>query len=616
MQTLALPEAALDMPAPEGISSTAVADVKVEEIEESEDEEPAVDSCPAGSLANHDPPGAVAAAETQVPAPSAVAAAEASLLDEKMGEENAEELRRAQLHMRAEQKEKAEKAKEERKKAKEDKDEKKPSKASKAKAKPKGRPRKGNATEEEAANGPEDKPRKRKSTKKKGEKDEEKEPKSEAAEQPQPKKRARAATATTASRRREATRTENELDEEKVKKFLSLCRVYDQRPYDRFIDTLHKSEVHPKLTLVPYFTRPACGVKIKLPDGRDTQRIYMSGKYDTVAVNIQQCIYMADLLGQQDPDTFVEWCESEICLQKTMELERCAMAAKQLFFEEKQKEAKRVPSPGAAASPAMALDGDAMRCRLSAEDAALCLRGGADHGHMKGKGKHKGGSGGSGGPGYTMNKGKGPGKGAGRRPVPLTPRTVTTVPPRPKLMPTSVRHGGAWMQCFLWVPFQPGASPQSAPPGVMCPVAGHGGPGMPEAAGPSEGTVPTDPGLGSNAVPEGDGYGADGDAPEDGHADGHADGTAPGRGYVEGPTDDLRARGNERKLARQGAELENRHGKRSAHCFRHRQQQSLAEAIAGSANLVSSVPKHMILQWIIRVADKMTYYPQWIWPKW
>ena len=61
---------------------------------------------------------------------------------------------------------------------------------------------------------------------------------------------------------------------------------------------------------------------------------------------------------------------------------------------------------------------------------------------------------------------KGKGKGAhGRRPVPLGPRPQMppTVPPRPKLMPTTIRHGGAWMQCLLWVPVQPGASPQLPP---------------------------------------------------------------------------------------------------------------------------------------------------------
>lgn len=83
----------------------------------------------------------------------------------------------------------------------------------------------------------------------------------------------------------------------------------------------------------------------------------------------------------------------------------------------------------------------------------------ADYG--KGKGKH------------FMACGKG--KGKGRRPVPLVPcprppmpmPIPATIPPRPKLMPTSVRHGGAWMQCYLWVPFQPGASPQAPPTEVM-----------------------------------------------------------------------------------------------------------------------------------------------------
>ena len=123
---------------------------------------------------------------------------------------------------------------------------------------------------------------------------------------------------------------------EKVQKFLDLCRKYDGTSYNRSTDTLHKQEVHPKLVLVPYFTRPACGVKIKLADGTSTQKIYMSGKYDTVAVNIQQCIYLAKELGQQDPEAFVEWCASGDCLQRTVELERCAMAAKHRFFEEKK----------------------------------------------------------------------------------------------------------------------------------------------------------------------------------------------------------------------------------------------------------------------------------------
>ena len=73
---------------------------------------------------------------------------------------------------------------------------------------------------------------------------------------------------------------------------------------------------------------------------------------------------------------------------------------------------------------------------------------------------------------YMTSKGNKGGK--GKRPVPLGPGgrpmlpgpPPATIPPRPKLMPTSVRHGGAWMQCYLWVPFHPGASPNGPPPEV------------------------------------------------------------------------------------------------------------------------------------------------------
>ena len=268
--------------------------------------------------------------------PSAVAAAEASLTDEKLEEDNAEALRRAQLSMRTQQKEKAEKAKEEKKKSKEDNGQKtKTGSRPKAKAKPKGRPRKGPVEEEEA---PARKRRKRKSKRNlEAPQDEEHQDAPQAVEAEPPAKKPKKKRTRAASRGKPAACRENALDEEKVQKFLDLCRKYDATSYNRSTDTLHKHEVHPKLVLVPYFTRPACGVKIKLADGTVTQRIYMSGKYDTVAVNIQQCIYLAEELGQQDPEAFVEWCASADCLQRSVELERCAMAAKQRFFEEKQR---------------------------------------------------------------------------------------------------------------------------------------------------------------------------------------------------------------------------------------------------------------------------------------
>ena len=97
---------------------------------------------------------------------------------------------------------------------------------------------------------------------------------------------------------------------------------------------------------------------------------------------------------------------------------------------------------------------------------------------------------------------KGKGKGAhGRRPVPLGPRSQMppTVPPRPKLMPTSVRHGGAWMQCFLWVPFQPGASPAMPPPVSPC------GPPPPPPPQTSAPTTPAPTAAAEAGVPEGTG---------------------------------------------------------------------------------------------------------------
>ena len=100
---------------------------------------------------------------------------------------------------------------------------------------------------------------------------------------------------------------------------------------------------------------------------------------------------------------------------------------------------------------------------------------------------------------WHMPKGKG--KGTGRRPVPLGPRPMPpTVPPRPKLMPTSVRHGGAWMQCFLWVPFQPGASPTMPPP--VSPLGAPLPPPPPQTSAP---TTPAATPPAEAVVPEGTG---------------------------------------------------------------------------------------------------------------
>ena len=361
MQTLDLPDESMEWmkPAPSSTSGSSATTVKGF-VAEPPSSAPAVagaslmDEKKAPS-ANPPPQKAMRAAgaslmkknapSANLSAPSAVAAAEQSLTDEKLEEDNAEALRRAQLSMRAEQKEKAEKAKEEKKKNKEDKSEKTKACKPKRQAKPKGRPRKG-AVEEEGA--PARKTRKRKSKRNleavQDEEHQEAEQPVEAVEAEPAAKKPRKKRSRNASGCKPA---ENALDEEKVQRFLDLCRKYDGSSYDRSADTLHKKEIHPKLILVPYFTRPACGVKIKLADGTITQRIYMSGKYDTVAVNIQQCIYLAEELGQQDPEAFVEWCASADCLQRSVELERCAMAAKQRFFEEKRREANHWLRPSA-----------------------------------------------------------------------------------------------------------------------------------------------------------------------------------------------------------------------------------------------------------------------------
>lgn len=363
MQTLALPDdtdmamasamsgsLSTGMPAPVE-APTAVELVKVEDGDaemDQGDSAPEPSSCVATvALAPGAPEGSSAT--------SAVALAEASL-QEEMKDDSSEALRRAQLSMRAAEKLKAEKAKEEKKKEKEAEEPETSEKPKKKKGpkgtpKPKGRPRKTGDT---------DNPKRRRS-KKKQNKDDEIEEKSEDAKQedattkkPARKRRSKgkarqdgdveeenqpdqveAAPKAKAKRSRLSARTEK-LDEKKVQKFLDLCRQYDTKSYDRKSDTLHKKPMPQKLTLVPYFSRPACGVKIKMDDGSYTQRIYMSGKYDTVAVNIQQCIYLAEALAEQDPDTFVDWCESEQCLQLSTELEKCAVAAKQRFFDEKQ----------------------------------------------------------------------------------------------------------------------------------------------------------------------------------------------------------------------------------------------------------------------------------------
>lgn len=269
----------------------------------------------------------VAAAEDQEVDPvskgeSAVAAAEEELMDSADKKEDAEAFRRQQLQMRQDEKEKADLAKEE-KKANAEPKAKAKAKAkagAKAKAKAKGRPRKGaepeNAEEEE-----EEKPKRKRKTK-------------EDKEENATKKRSPAA-GNGGKAKKAKTGNYSEASEEMIAKLLELMHQYKDVAYDRHKDTLHKAPSPETVSIVPYFTRPACGLKIHLGDGAKTQKIYFShSSYNTVAVHIQQCIYMMESMAEQDPAKLVEWCDSQQAVDLARKIHQSGFRAQEIFLEE------------------------------------------------------------------------------------------------------------------------------------------------------------------------------------------------------------------------------------------------------------------------------------------
>ena len=214
-------------------------------------------------------------------------------LNEKAANDSKEEdLRRAQLAMRASEKGKLEEERES-KKAKKKKD---------VKAKPKGRPRKvqGEAEDkpkrskevesedeeegEAEASGSRKKRKTRRVTKKRKQREDEAEPSA-----PAPKAKAKAKAGP-----KRAPRARGPLpnpDPTMKKEMIDLMKRYHEVPYDKLKDVLHK--VYTKKNANPYsciyWNRPAGGVKIVLEDKSETQRFYFSYCYSSIAVHIYMC---------------------------------------------------------------------------------------------------------------------------------------------------------------------------------------------------------------------------------------------------------------------------------------------------------------------------------------
>jgi len=225
-------------------------------------------------------------------------------------EGEATDLRRAQLKMRADEKEKLEEerdAKQEQKKAN-------PKGAPKPRGRPrrvegepqKKRPRKSDAgkeadspegdtssKKEEPAAAKSDKRKRKSATNEEVENDDEvAQPKAKAKAKAKANAKAKAKAKAGAKR---APRSKGNLpppDKVMEKEMVELMRRYKDKPYDKEVDVLHRiytKKNSPKFYTSIYFGRPAGGVKIVFADGTETQKFYFSYAYSTVAVHIYAC---------------------------------------------------------------------------------------------------------------------------------------------------------------------------------------------------------------------------------------------------------------------------------------------------------------------------------------
>ena len=212
-------------------------------------------------------------------------------LTEEAKSESNQDLRRAQLTARANEKERVEEERGERKEQK---------KNAKKDPKPKGRPRRVEGDEP---------PKKRKSNKSKGGEDavEATETSSPAAGPPAKKKKKTEALADkgaalpkakakpkACAKRAPMTRGGKPpppSDKAMEKEIFDLLRRYKDVPYNKDTDVLHK--IYTKKNSNPYcciyWNRPAGGVKIHCPDGAEMQKFYFSYAYSSVAVHIYCC---------------------------------------------------------------------------------------------------------------------------------------------------------------------------------------------------------------------------------------------------------------------------------------------------------------------------------------
>eukprot|EP00435_Cladocopium_sp_Y103_P018737 s3080_g4.t1 len=266
-----------------------------------------------------------------------------SQLNEKAANGSKEEdLRRAQLTMRASEKERVEEEREANKEKKNQ--EKKHAKAKKAKAK--GRPRKkeGEAVskskkpenaeeEEEQDEAPASRRRRKGGNGKKRRHDEEDDSAAEPRAAPKSKAKAKAKAKPKAGpKRTPRPRVALPEPDEKIQKDLvNLMKRYHKVPYDKLNDTLHK--VYTKKNANPYaciyWNRPAGGVKIVLEDKSEIQRFYFSSCYPTIAVQI----YMCNKLCEDFASGAHGWWESPGALQLEQLLLVSAAEAEKEFME-------------------------------------------------------------------------------------------------------------------------------------------------------------------------------------------------------------------------------------------------------------------------------------------
>ena len=213
-------------------------------------------------------------------------------LENKAKDDVKDDVRRAQLTMRASERDRVEEERELQKQKKED--EKKEASATAPKAK--GRPRKGGdeppAKRTRVKKNPPDAPKEETKEETKDGNDKSEEPKdvkpkkrktaaqADVAEEPEVKKPKAAAKRTPKSKIEE----EPKVDKTVVKECLNLMKRYQGAPYDKTQDILHKI-YNKKNVLSVYWSRPAAGVKV-IDDGVEGQKFYFSHCYPTVAVHI------------------------------------------------------------------------------------------------------------------------------------------------------------------------------------------------------------------------------------------------------------------------------------------------------------------------------------------